>query len=98
MEDRSPIQVLVRYAQIAGLLTTVGVLYVARDVLVPLFLGGLFSFALSPLVNRVKRLGCSNAVAVFCLCERSIFALVGVSVLPLVRSAASCRPGNGATG
>ncbi len=65
MEDRSPIQVLVRYAQIAGLLTTVGVLYVARDVLVPLFLGGLFSFALSPLVNRVKRLGCSNAVAVF---------------------------------
>ncbi len=39
-------------------------LYVARDVLIPLTLGVLFAFLLSPIVNRLQRLGFSNLSAV----------------------------------
>ncbi len=58
------LRTIAAFSQSMGVVIFVAVLYVARDILVPLALGGLFAFLLAPLVNRLQRLGLPNVYAV----------------------------------
>ncbi len=51
-------------AQLLAALVVVAALYFGRDVLIPLTLAILLAFLLSPIVNRIQRLGANNIVAV----------------------------------
>lgn len=80
MNQRTALGTIARAVHVAGVLLFVAVLYVARDALMPLTLGGLLAFLLSPAVNRMQRWGLSNAVSVL-LTAVGVFA--GLSLLTL---------------
>jgi len=49
---------------LAAIAATVAVLYIARDVFLPLAIAILLTFALAPVVSRLRRAGCPRSVAV----------------------------------
>ena len=64
MTRKSSLETVNTVATLLGGMLVVAALYTARDVFVPLTLAVLLSFLLSPLVNRIQRLGVGNVVAV----------------------------------
>ncbi|MFO0939962.1 MAG: AI-2E family transporter [Pirellulales bacterium] len=64
MTRSSELIAIARGMQGASIVLFVAVLYLARDVLIPLALGGLIAFLLNPLVSRLRRIGVSNTLAV----------------------------------
>ncbi len=64
MDNRRALNPIASFAQSLTVILFIAVLYIARDVLIPLALGVLFAFLLSPVVNRLQRLGLSNITAV----------------------------------
>ncbi|MFD1702249.1 AI-2E family transporter [Methylopila henanensis] len=67
-------------AAIIGVIV-VGVLYVGRDLLIPLALALLLSFVLAPLVSRARRLGAPRTPAVVSVTLLAFLALFGLSAL-----------------
>jgi predicted PurR-regulated permease PerM len=65
------------FLQFVGGVLLIGLMYFARDVLIPLSLGALLAFFLSPIVNRIERLGLSNIPSVI------ISAVVAFAILIL---------------
>lgn len=55
---------VVRLPVVATLVAVCVILYVARDLFLPLILGMLFAFILSPVVNALRRRGLADALAV----------------------------------
>ncbi len=64
-------------AQLLGMILIVAALFFARDVFIPLALGLLLSFLLSPLVNRLQRAGIPNVVAVIATALLAFVLLAG---------------------
>lgn len=89
--NKSDLATIAAVAQLLAVVVTVGALFFARDVFIPLALGLLLSFLLSPVVNRLQRLGVPNVAAVvstallaflllggtFTLIGRELSALIG---------------------
>lgn len=63
-KSRSDLATIAAVSQLAAVVLTIAALYFARDVFIPLALGVLLSFLLSPAVNRLHRFGISNVFAV----------------------------------
>ncbi len=88
---RSDLATIASVAQLLATILIVAALYFARDVFIPLALGLLLSFLLSPIVNRLRRMGVPNISAVvttaalafvllasgFTLIARELTSLVG---------------------
>ncbi len=64
MDNRRALALIANFTQSLTVILFIAVMYVARDVLIPLALGILFAFLLSPIVNRLQRVGLSNIAAV----------------------------------
>ncbi len=64
MARQSDLETVNTVATLLGGMLIVTALYVARDVFIPLALAVLLSFLLSPLVDRIQRLGVGNVIAV----------------------------------
>lgn len=82
MNSNVELRVIAWVAQAFGIVLFFAVLYVARDVFIPLALGILFAFLLSPLVYRLQRMGLPNLYAV--LLTATVVALVLALFLSLV--------------
>ena len=63
-QRKSELAAIASVAQLLAVVLAVGALYFGRDVFIPLALGLLLSFLLSPIVNRLQRWGVNNVVAV----------------------------------
>ncbi|NND99583.1 MAG: AI-2E family transporter [Pirellulaceae bacterium] len=63
-KPKSDLATLAAVAQLLAVVATVAALFFAKDVLIPLALGLLLSFLLSPVVNRLQRFGIPNVLAV----------------------------------
>ncbi|WP_372897633.1 AI-2E family transporter [Stieleria sp.] len=88
---KSDLATIASVAQLLATVLIVAALYFARDVFIPLALGLLLSFLLSPIVNRLERAGIPNITAVvttaalafillasgFTLIARELTSLVG---------------------
>lgn len=61
---KSDLATISAVAQLLAVILTVAALFFARDVFIPLALGLLLSFLLSPIVNRLQRLRVPNVAAV----------------------------------
>lgn len=70
-------------AQFLCVVVFVGILFVARDVLIPLALGILVAFLLTPIVNRLQRWGCSNVLAV-AMTSGAVFGGIALMLMLLV--------------
>lgn len=68
-------------AQMLGTVLAVAVLYVARDVFIPLTLAILLSFLLSPIANRLQRVGIGNTLSVIVTAFIAFVLLVGTLAL-----------------
>ncbi|TWU10393.1 AI-2 transport protein TqsA [Novipirellula galeiformis] len=64
VKPRSELATLAAVAQLFAVVLIVAALFFARDVFIPLALGLLLSFLLSPIANRLQRLGIPNVLAV----------------------------------
>ncbi len=64
MSQRQSLLQLSKFTNAASMLLVVLIFYVARDVLIPMVLGVLFAFVMSPVVNWLQRRGISNTVGV----------------------------------
>ena len=60
---------------------TVATLYLAREVLIPLALAGLLSFALAPAVQRMRRMGVPRPAAVLAVVTLAFVAILGFAVV-----------------
>jgi len=89
-QTKSELATIAAVAQLLAVLLTVAALFFARDVFIPLSLGLLLSFLLSPVVNRLERLGISNVMAVVVtailafILLATLFTLLGREVTNLV--------------
>jgi predicted PurR-regulated permease PerM len=83
MERNQELKSIASAAQFLSVVVFVSILFVARDGLIPLALGVLFAFLLSPIVNRLQRWGCSNMVAVV-LTSSAVFAVIALSITLLI--------------
>lgn len=63
-QRKSDLGTISTVAQLLAVVLTVAALYFARDVFIPLAVGTLLSFLLSPVVNRLQSWGVSNVLAV----------------------------------
>jgi predicted PurR-regulated permease PerM len=72
-------ETIARGMQVAGLLVFVAVLYLARDILIPVALGIVVAFVLTPIVGRLQRWGLSNTTAVLATVSL-VFISVGVFI------------------
>lgn len=81
MPRSSDIHSIASVAQLIGFVLVAGVLYVASEVLIPITLAVLFSFLLSPIVNRLQRLGIGNALAVVTTAFMASILLAGAVTL-----------------
>jgi predicted PurR-regulated permease PerM len=68
-------------ARTVGALALIAVLYVGRDVLVPLAVAGVLALVLTPIVNRLERWGLSNGVAVLSVVGVAMSCLFATGVL-----------------
>ncbi|QEF99273.1 AI-2 transport protein TqsA [Stieleria maiorica] len=80
-KPHSNLATLTAVAQWLAVVTAVATLYLAKDVFIPLALGILLSFLLSPLVNRLQRLGVPNVMAVVATALLAFAVLGGVFTL-----------------
>jgi predicted PurR-regulated permease PerM len=64
MDNKAALISIARFTQATSILLFMAVLYFARDVFIPMSLGILFAFLLSPIVNNLQRLGMPNLCAV----------------------------------
>ena len=72
---------LVTAAKLISGVTVVGVLYLARDVLIPVCLAVLISFVLAPLAHMLRRRGVPQAVAVISVVILAFGGILGVGAL-----------------
>ena len=77
----SDLATIAAVAQLLALVLIVTALYFARDVFIPLALGLLLSFLLSPVVNRLQRIGVSNIIAVVTTATLAFILLAAVFTL-----------------
>ncbi|MEZ6152647.1 MAG: AI-2E family transporter [Pirellulaceae bacterium] len=63
-QRKSELTTIASVAQLLAVVLAVAALYFARDVFIPMALGLLLSFLLSPIVNRLQRLGVNNIISV----------------------------------
>lgn len=80
-KSNSEVATIAAVAQLLAVVLTVTALFFARDVFIPLALGLLLSFLLSPIVNRLQRSGVSNVVAVVLTATLTFVLLGGVATL-----------------
>jgi len=80
MVNSKELRTIAPFSQSMGVVIFVAALYVARDILVPLALGGLFAFLLTPLVNRLQRFGLPNVYSVM-LTAAGLFCAFGLFLL-----------------
>lgn len=71
---------LPKFASIAA---AIAILYFAKDVLLPLSIGMLITFALSPLATRLRKFGLPNLLSVL-LVVATAFAAIGLFILVVV--------------
>ncbi len=64
-------------ATILILVTTIAILYLAREILVPIAIAVLLSFVLSPLVKAMRRIGLSKRISVVVVVLSSFLVAVG---------------------
>ncbi|TWT53769.1 AI-2 transport protein TqsA [Rubripirellula amarantea] len=76
-QQKSDLAMISAVAQLLAVILTVAALYFARDVFIPLALGLLLSFLLSPIVNRLQRLGIPNVMAVVATAALAFVLLAG---------------------
>ncbi len=76
-QPRTDIATISSVAQLLAVVLTVTALYFARDVFIPLALGLLLSFLLSPVVNRLQRWGVPNVMAVVTTAALAFVLLAG---------------------
>lgn len=76
------------FIQFVGVVMFIGLMYFARDVLIPLALGALLAFLLNPVVNRLQRLGMNNITAVISAAVLS-FGVVALFLIGLSLNLAS---------
>ncbi|TWU02010.1 AI-2E family transporter [Neorhodopirellula pilleata] len=76
-KPRSDLATIAGVAQWFAVVLTVISLYLARDVFIPLALGLLLSFLLSPIVDRLHRLGIPNVAAVVMTATFAFLLLAG---------------------
>lgn len=74
---KSDIATISAVAQLLAVVLMVTALYFARDVFIPLALGLLLSFLLSPVVNRLQRWGVPNVMAVVATAALAFVLLAG---------------------
>lgn len=77
-QRKSDLTTLANVAQMLAVVLIVGALYFARDVFIPVALGLLLSFLLSPIVNRLQRWGVNNIAAVATTASVTFILLAGV--------------------
>ena len=70
-----------RLTALITVVVVVGILYLAREVLIPIALAMLLCFVLAPLVNRVQRMGAHRIVAVIVVTAASFGAVAMVGWL-----------------
>ncbi|MBB3206801.1 putative PurR-regulated permease PerM [Rhodopirellula rubra] len=73
----SELATIAAVAQLLAVVLTVAALFFARDVFIPLSLGLLLSFLLSPIVNRLQRIGVPNLAAVVATATIAFVLLAG---------------------
>ncbi|MCM2369682.1 AI-2E family transporter [Aporhodopirellula aestuarii] len=76
-QTKSDLAIIAAVAQLLAVVLTVAALFFARDVFIPLALGLLLSFLLSPIVSRVQRLGVPNIAAVIATALIAFIFLAG---------------------
>ncbi len=76
-KPKSDLTTIAAVAQLLAVLLTVAALFFARDVFIPLALGLLLSFLLSPIVNRLQRMGIPNVMAVVTTAVLAFLVLAG---------------------
>lgn len=87
---KSDLATISAVAQLLAVVLAVTALYFARDVFIPLALGLLLSFLLSPVVNRLQRIGIPNVMAVIATAALAflflamLFTLLGRELSTLV--------------
>ncbi|EMI46843.1 AI-2E family transporter [Rhodopirellula sp. SWK7] len=74
---KSELATIAAVAQLLAVVLTVAALFFARDVFIPLSLGLLLSFLLSPIVNRLQRVGVPNLAAVVATATIAFVLLAG---------------------
>jgi predicted PurR-regulated permease PerM len=80
-QDKTPIATISAVSQLLAVVLSVTALYFARDVFIPLALGLLLSFLLSPVVNRLQRWRVPNVLAVVVTAALAFVLLAGVFTL-----------------
>ncbi len=76
-KPKSDLATISSISQLLAVVLTVAALFFARDVFIPLALGLLLSFLLSPIVNRLQRLGIPNVAAVVATASLAFLLLAG---------------------
>ncbi len=76
-QPKSELAMIAAVAQMLVVALSVAALYFARDVFIPLALGLLLSFLLSPLVDRLRRMGIPNIAAVVTTAALTFLLLAG---------------------
>ncbi|MGB7347220.1 MAG: AI-2E family transporter [Pirellulaceae bacterium] len=76
-KSRSDLATIASVAQLLSVVLIVAALFFARDVFIPLALGLLLSFLLSPVVNRLQRWGVPNVMAVVATAALAFVLLAG---------------------
>jgi len=77
MTTRTEVQMIASVAQLLSIVLVIAALYFARGVFIPLTLGLLLSFLLTPIVNRLQRLGVPNVFAVVTTATLAFLLLAG---------------------
>lgn len=80
-KPKSELATITAVAQLLAVVLTVASLFFARDVFIPLALGLLLSFLLSPIVNWLQRSGVPNVIAVVLTATLTFVLLAGVATL-----------------
>ncbi len=80
-KSNSEVATIAAVAQLLAVVLTVTALFFAKDVFIPLALGLLLSFLLSPIVNRLQRSGVPNVIAVVLTATLTFALLAGVATL-----------------
>ncbi|MFG0286710.1 MAG: AI-2E family transporter [Rhodopirellula sp. JB044] len=76
-QTKSDLATIAAVAQLLAVVLTVAALFFAKDVFIPLALGLLLSFLLSPLVDRLERIGVPNVAAVIATALLAFVFLAG---------------------
>ncbi|TWT66436.1 AI-2E family transporter [Allorhodopirellula solitaria] len=80
-KPKSELALITTVAQLLAVVLAVAALFFARDVFIPLALGLLLSFLLSPIVIRLQRRGVPNVLAVVLTATLTFLLLAGVATL-----------------